>query len=529
MTIATGQLSSRAEQCLREGLARQRAGCTEEALRLFESALHEAPGHPDALYFRAMLYIETGRTDQGIAELEEALRARPDFLAAQVNLGMAWRAAGHYEEAAAAFRKAVAIDPTRAETHAALADSLADCGQPLQAIENYRRAIALSPDDAGLVVRLGVALQQAGAIDDAIHCFERALALDPDDADAHNDLGVALSLLNRTEAAADSFRRAIAASPAHVSAHVNLGLALLRLGEWQKGWAEFEWRLRVPDPNPVQQWDGSPMHGGSLLVQAEQGFGDSLQFCRYVPAVAMRSGARVILEVPAPLVRLLSRLPGAAVVVETGQASERADRRCALASMPLIFATTPQTIPGRVPYLRADADAVAAWRGRLADRGGMTVGLVWGGNPNFGVSARDLVDTRRSVPLSALAPLAEVEGITLVSLQKGPASAQLHYAPPGLRLFDPTAELTDFADTAALVTALDLVISVDTSVAHLTGALGCLGWVLARFDADWRWPWNGDSPWYPTLRQFRQRTRGDWAPVIAAVRDALAQASKSWR
>jgi hypothetical protein len=255
-------------------------------------------------------------------------------------------------------------------------------------------------------------------------------------------------------------------------------------------------------------------------VYAEQGFGDTLQFCRYVPLLA--ATARVILEVPKPLLRLLSALPGVSQAVATGDPLPDFDLYCPLVDLPLAFGTTVATIPNQVPYLQADPDQVTLWRQRVEGLPGLRVGMVWSGAPRPELPKVDNVDHRRSIPLKQLAPLGQVPGVSLVSLQKGDRATQAKLPPPSLTIADWTEELDDFAVTAALIEALDLVISVDTSVAHLAGALGKPVWVLSRYDACWRWLRDRtDSPWYPTAKLFRQPVAGDWASVIAEVTIAL--------
>ena len=269
------------------------------------------------------------------------------------------------------------------------------------------------------------------------------------------------------------------------------------------------------------------MEDRTLLLHAEQGLGDTLQFCRYVPLIA--AGAKTVLEVQAPLVRLLSRLPGVASIVAQGACLPPFDAHCPLLSLPGALGTTLDTIPAATAYLAADPALAAEWSERLAGLAGLRVGIVWAG------SARDdpelaAVDARRSISLEALAPLAGAPGVSFISLQKGEPAAQASRPPLGMALADFTADLDDFEDTAALVANLDLVISVDTAVVHLAGALGKPVWLLNRFDTCWRWLLNrDDSPWYPTLRQFRQSSPGDWTSVIAAVRKALETAGSAAR
>jgi len=266
-------------------------------------------------------------------------------------------------------------------------------------------------------------------------------------------------------------------------------------------------------------WNGEAIGDRVILLHAEQGFGDTLQFCRYVPR--MPDGAKVVLEVQRPLVGLLSRLPGITTIVARGETLPRFDLHCPLMSLPRAFGTTLETIPGTTPYVAADPRRAVSWRERLAGLDGLRVGLVWAGSRRSGPELL-AVDRRRSIGLETMASLGEVPGVSFISLQKGEPGAQSGNPPRGMALQDFTAKLRDFEDTAALIDGLDLVISVDTAVAHLAGALGKPVWLLNRFDTCWRWLLNReDSPWYPLLRQFRQPSSGDWNTPMRAAQDAL--------
>jgi hypothetical protein len=318
------------------------------------------------------------------------------------------------------------------------------------------------------------------------------------------------------------------ASPVHASpndayAHFNRSLSLLALGHYERGWEEYEWRWKsalahVRRDFSAPLWRNDfPLDGKTILVHAEQGLGDALQFCRYVPLLAAR--ATVVLVVPKSLTRLLA---GMAQTVTTGEPLPRFDAWIPMMSLPLAFRTTAETIPSPARYLHADPERIAVWRQRLAPLPGRKVGLVWSGSPRADDPRSRLIDRRRSMALDWLAPLASVPDISLISLQKGEAAVQAQTPPSGMVLHDPSSELQDFADTAALVEALDLVISVDTSVAHLAGALGKPLWVLNRYDQCWCWlAGRTDSPWYASARLFQQKTHGDWTAVIHAVTAAL--------
>jgi tetratricopeptide (TPR) repeat protein len=374
-----------------------------------------------------------------------------------------------------------------------------------------------------------VAAQEIGRHDLAAASLDDAIAINPGPAPYHSALGNALRELGRPGEAIASYRKAIALAPDLIDAHYNIATTLLAEGDLQAGWTEFEWRWKTVYMAGSQrtfkqaQWTGEPARGQTLLIYAEQGFGDSLQFCRYATLAAKR-GLRVILEVQAPLVRLLRTLPGVDQVMALGEPLPDFDVHCPMMSLPLAFATTVETIPGSAAYLRADPMQVAVWQTRLdgMPQRGPRIGLVWAG------SAMLTADRRRSINPEKLAPLFRLSGFHFFSVQKSGQAA-----PSDFPLTDYMDEMDDFADTAALIANLDLVISVDTAVAHLAAALGKPVWLLDRFDHDWRWlTGRRDSPWYPTLRLYRQPQRGDWDAVLAEVLhdlDALPRGPRQTR
>jgi len=472
-----------------------RAGRLAEAERLYRQALALDPGHADSLNLLGVLAQQSGRTGLALDLLGQAIARDPAVAGYHANLGNMLGEAGRLDEAVASFGRALALDPTQPEAHSNLAHALAQLGRLDEAIACCRAALALRPGFAQALYNLGNLLWQAGRLEESVACCRQAVAALPGDAQAHAALGIALRQRGRLADAEASSRTAIALRPDLAEAHTNLAMVLIAQGDYPAGWREYEWRWRTPDFAPglrhfaQPQWRGEVGGGRTLLLHAEQGFGDTLQFCRYAMLAASR-GFRVVLEVQAPLLRLLRGLP-------------------------LALGTTLATVPSALCYLRADAAQAASWRARLdaLDRPGLRVGLVWAGNPRPLSPAAAAVDRRRSVPPAMLAPLVAVPGVHFVSLQKtGPA------APAAFGLTDCMAEVTDFADTAALVQNLDLVISVDTAVAHLAAALGRPVWLLDRFDHCWRWlAGRADSPWYPTLRVYRQPQPDDWASVVADV------------
>jgi hypothetical protein len=420
-----------------------------------------------------------------MAEAEAAFRALPDDAEALSNLGAVLNATQRHGEAEAA----------------------------------CRGAIALQPGFWAAWGNLGTALHRQLRYGAAVAAYAEALRRNPADVNALTNLGVALTEQGRMEAALAVHAAAVALAPDNAAVRCNRALALLAAGDLKQGFAENEWRWQVPGmlPHGVAGpcWQGEDPAERTILVHDEGGYGDTLQFVRYVPLLAAR-GARVVLRVQPPLVRLLARLPGVAAVLPRGAEPPDYDFHCPMLSLPHCFATTLETVPARVPYLRADTARAATWRARLAGAG-LRVGLVWAGASRPRMAVAHAMDTRRSLPAGALAPLADIPGVRFVSLQKD------HPLPDRPVLADPMPECVDFADTAAVVAALDLVIAVDTAVAHLAGALGRPVWLLSRYDSCWRWlHGRRDSPWYPGLRLYRQPAPGEWAPSLREVAADLA-------
>ena len=435
----------------------------------------------------------------------------------------------HADPAAMALALAprLAADPGDDAARLAIATCLWAAGRHRDAVGHYRHLAASHPQDAGIACSLGRALMQTGALAEG-EARLRVVATElPGYAEAQAWWAMALFAQARYAEALAPLDAALALRPGEKQWHMARAEALLALGRWREGWAEHAWRWHGirPDPrrmpmNPLERPDPASWRGRTVLFHAEQGQGDTLQCLRYV-APAIAAGAQVLLEVQPSLLRLAATLPGVAAVVAQGDALPAHDLAIPMFHLPWAFDTTPGE-PPTAPYLHADPTASARWRARLSAIPGRKIGLVWAGEPRPQDPAALATDRRRSIPLAALAPLAAQPGLAFISLQKGTAAAQPR--PPGLLLHDWVAELADFADTAALMDGLDLVISVDTAPLHLAGALGRPAWLLNRSDSCWRWLRDrDDSPWYPSLRQFRQPAPGDWSAVIGRVAAALAE------
>ena len=470
----------------------------EEAFAAYREALRLHPGHPDAAVNLGALLVSCGDASAALPDLEAALREDPQSIAVQNALAVALRQSGREAQAEPLLRRVVAQAPEFAEAWNNLATVLKDLGQLDEAESCARRATQRRDDYGQAFLTLGTLLLQRARHAEAQLAYQRAVELLPDDA----------------------------------GARWNLGLVRLALGDLAAGFSLFEERLHLPQAGHLYPDFGAPLWQGEslvdrrLLLYAEQGLGDTLQFIRYAPLLAAR-GARLVVRCPMPLVSLLREVPGVEQVIAEGEALMQVDYVCPMMSLAQRFGTTLDNIPAQVPYLRVPAESAARWRQRLgAAEGRLRVGLVWAGVPRPKDFEANRIDRRRSLPLASLAPLLEVDGIEFHSLQKGAGVAQLALSPLASRLIDWSGQLNDFADTAALLQQLDLLISVDTAVVHLAGALGRPVWVLSRFDGCWRWLLQrDDSPWYPTLRLFRQREPDSWLATMAEVRLALL----AWR
>ena len=453
-----------------------------------------------------------------------------DSLLAQ---GCAYYQAGRLADAEAAFRALAAAGPADATALSNLGGVLNEQHRYAEGEATCRQALARCRDNPSAWSNLGVALHAEQRRDEAVAAYAEAIRRRPNDANTLTNLGVALTEQGRVALALQVHDAALSVAPGDADVRCNRALALLTAGQFARGFAENEWRWQarsmLPHGVPGPCWPGDDPAGRRVLLHCEGGFGDTLQFVRYAPMLAAR-GAVVLLRVKKALVRLLRRMPWAEEVVAESDPLPGFDVRCPLLSLPYHFGTTLQTVPADVPYLAVDRERAAAWRARLAGEA-LTVGLVWAGASRPGMAVAHAMDRRRSLPLAAFAPLGAVAGVRLVSLQAGEARGEAR--PPGLDLIDPMGKCLDFDDTAAIVAGLDLVISVDTAVAHLAGALGKPVWLLSRYDACWRWMHHRrDSPWYPGMRIYRQPAPAAWEPVLdelaADLGRAAAHASSSF-
>jgi hypothetical protein len=439
-------------------------------------------------YQSAVQSHQAGDLRQAEHIYREILNDLPDHADALHMLGVISYQLGDYNSAISCFLKTIQVNPSSAEAYYDLGNAYLEKGLPEETINSYRKAIDLNPDFPEAHCNMGLVLHGKGDIAEAINCYRKAIQLDSEFA----------------------------------YAHWNLSHALLLTGSFKEGWREYEWRRTMEDYDQdvflKPLWDGRDVPGSTILIHSEQGLGDTLQFIRYVPLVAQR-GAKIIVECSKKLKSLLQGVEGISGVVDYDEQAMKFDVHYPLLSLPFLFDTTLETIPSKVPYIWADTPLAQKWKNSVQDDNArIKIGLVWSGYPHY---ERDL---ERSCSLETFAPLAQFKDIAFYSLQKGKASEEAKNPPKGMRLIDLTEEIHDFSDTAALMENLDLLISVDTAVAHLAGALGKPVWTLLPFVPDWRWMLHRkDSPWYPTMRLFRQPSPGDWKSVIAEVSGELRQ------
>jgi tetratricopeptide (TPR) repeat protein len=528
-------------------------GRLHDAEKLYRTVLQQNPRHAGALYLLGLIAVATKRYQRGADLIGRSIRSNPDFPPAYCNLGLALSALNRPTEALAQFDAALARDPAFAEAYYNRGVLLKDLGRHLAAIESFDRALALRPSDAESLNNRGLVLNTEKRHAEALADFDKAIALRPNFAETHSNRGMTLTLLkrpaealasfdralalqrdlpevwcnrgdalhelDRPEDAVASFDQAIALKPDFAEAHFGRGLSLLMAGRYAEGFREHEWRHRRPGvaagPSFRQPlWLGeSDLAGRTLFIHPELYLGDMVQFCRYAP-LATAHGAKVVLAVQHPLRALLGSLGPDIVVVEEGETPPGFDLHCPLLSLPLAFRTTLENIPAPVPYLRAEPARTDEWKQRIGERG-RKIGICWQGSASR-------VELDRSFPVTAFAAVSRLPEVRLISLQTGFGLEQLAGLPEGLQVehFVDTSDsgLRPIAVLAAMMANLDLVITTDTVVAHIAGALGLPAWVVLKQVPDWRWGRQGDTtPWYPTLRLFRQQRRGDWTGVFEAI------------
>jgi len=507
------------------GNALQLDGRLEDAVDAFKRAMEIAPDQAEAANNLASALNELERFDEAIEACEQAIKLTPGLGVAHSNLGNALAGLERMDEAIASYKRALEINPADAAAYYNLGNAYSNLNDLEGALEQYRKSVALDNANAEKHYNFANTALALDMFDDAVEAFGKAIEIDPDYIDAHCNLGATLQKMGRTGDAIASLERAITDEPDSPDLHWNLSLALLQHGDYGRGWAEYEWRWKTPTflafarDFGKPRWQGEDLTGKTIFIDTEQGFGDGIMFSRYAPLVAERGG-RVILECRPQLNRLFESLDGVVELVDLGAEPPEYDLHAPLMSLPYLFETTMETLPASVPYLTVPEGTPVD--SRIAEAEGLSIGIVWAGSPTR-------VDNhKRSCELADFAPLFAVPGTRFFSLQVGPFQDQLNDADNSAGVIDLADDLNDFGDTAAAIQALDLVISVDTGVLHLAGALGKTAWSLMSKPTGFLWQdERADSAWYPTLKLFRQSDPGDWGPVFDAAAKELAALAKN--
>ncbi len=537
-------------QAFNEALALHRQGRLREAEKIYARVLKAAPDHFDALNLLGAVKAQLGHMGEAQRLLNAAVKINPQAPPAWLHLGEVLHALKRDKEALECFDKARALVPDDIDILNRHANALLSAGRPREALAEFEAVLARAPQhvearlncgiahaalgdskaalaefDLALSIvaahplaqyNRGIALYELGKYADAVAAQDAALAVAPDLAGAWLNRGRALAALNRLDEAIESYGKAKALRKDDADADFMAALALLTLGDYRRGFEKYEARWRRSGMPPQKSrgrplWLGEyPLARKTILLHAEQGLGDAIQFARYVPLLAA-SGARVVLEVQAELVPLMASLAGAATVIASGATLPPFDVHCPLGSLPLAFKTEPATVPAKIPYLAADADHLTKWSARIGALPPPRIAIAWSGNPSH------MNDRNRSIAFSALAPLFAVAA-RFISIQRDVRTEDAAPLAAEARVTHVGGELADFSTAAAVVALVDLVIAVDTAVANLAGAMGRPVWVMLPFAPDWRWTLSGETtPWYPTARLFRQASLGDWDAVIARV------------
>lgn len=532
-------------------------GRFRDSANLLETITAARPDVPDAHNNLGVAYKALGEWEPAMRAFQAAIKANPEYSQAFFNLGAVLDERELPADAEKCYRRGLELNPADRQMRSALAETLGRqqkwedaeaCYRQLavgesdnpdlqvrlgfvlvrqdrldEAVELFQKVLAAKPDYHEIHNNLGYIYERQGRLDDAIAATGRALELCPDYAEGHNNLGTALKSLGRLDEACSSFRQALTLRPDFPLAEFNLGTTLLLQGDLTGGWPGYDRRSDTLDVPPVSygkpRWDGSPLDGRTILLAAEQGLGDTIQFIRYAPLI-QKTASRVIVHCPRPLAKLLDGCDGIDQLIFEGDELPDFEIEAPLLSLPRILGTTAETIPADVPYLAANDDLVAKWQKWRADIDGFTVGICWQGNRDYPR------DNERSPRLQAFAPLAAIPGVKLVSLQKGDGCEQI--SDVGFDVIEPGDDFDGaagaFMDTAALMMNLDLIVTSDTAIPHLAGALGVPVWLALPFLPDWRWLLDReDSPWYPSMRLFRQPAIGDWDTPLANIAKALQE------
>jgi len=495
-----------------------------EALALTDKAIAIKPDFPDAVFNRGYIFKLQGNHKGSEESFRRFIELKSDHAEAYLGLGLALQEQGRPKEAEEYYRQALVLNPNHTEVYLALGNALKELGRTDEAIESYHQTLRIDPNHAECWKGLGMVLKEQGKMQESLKCYDKALSLDPKNVETWISIGNLKKAMGDLSGSIENYRQTLEIAPAEGRVHSFLALALLLAGDFDAGWEEYEWRWEIEPLCAAKRhysaprWNGEPLNGKRIFLYGEQGFGDILQFVRYV-RLLKDVGARIFLECYQELIPIISRMSEIDAVVVPNHHIPAFDYHCPLMSLPYIFKTNLNSIPANVPYLSACSEKKMRIEEMRNEKSLLTshssllnVGIVWAGNPDH------KKDRERSIPLSQLAPILNTPGVKFFSLQVGVHAKDIQESCAFGDIVDLSPELKNFDDTAAAMSALDLIISVDTAAAHLAGALGRPVWIMLQFAPDFRWLWGReDSPWYPSARLFRQSAHNQWEPVIQQI------------
>lgn len=481
------------------------------------------PDNVNSLFLNGVTNAQAGNFTIAIQYFQEVIENNPNHIGAYYNLGNVYRDTGHIDKAVSCYKKVIQLNPMYSDAYVNLGILFRVKGNIDLELGCYQKAIQINPNAIGAYYNLGHAYREIGRFDESLACYQKVLQLDPNNVNAYMNLGLVLRIKGRHRETKECYQKVIELEPDNAAAHWNLSNVLLLLCDFKRGWKEYVWLWMTEDYIKHQRnfsqpsWQGQDIRGSTILLYSDYGFGDTIQFIRYVPLVE-QLGATVIVQCQRELTSLLKSVDGLQNMIADGSSLPDFDLQCSLMKLPVIFNTGLENIPSKVPYIKSDPILEKKWCNKLLyDNSKIKVGLVWAG-----ISTPKMYSS-----LEMFSSFAQLDGITFYSLQKGAPAKQSENPPIGMRLIDYTNDFKDFSDTAAFIQNLDLVITVDTAVAHLSGALGKPVWTLLPFVPDWRWFLEReDSPWYPTMRLFRQPSLGDWKSVIEMILKELGRKIK---
>lgn len=493
----------------------QNRGETDKSIECFKKALISTPASPELNYNLANILYETGHIDEAIVHYRFAISLAPDLKSAYNNIAVALKETGRLDEAIDYIEQILKIEPCYADAYMTMGNIFTDMRQWDKAIDSYRKALETEPQNHNAFYNMANINKIRGNIVEAIALYREALRLKPDYSDAWNNLGAAFKSCGNVSEAIECYRKAIELSPDNEDAHLNYAITLLLTGNFEEGWKEYEWRLKTKNVyyrKNLMEWDGAELNGKTILLYADQGYGDTIQCARYIPLLKAMGAGKIVLECQPELISLMSSISCIDSIMQRKAGINGFDLCCALFSLPLIFKTNLENIPASVPYLTTPEQSIKKWSDRLKPHKNMLrIGLIWAGSPAY------QEDKLRSLNLKTFLPLLKLkeDKVIFFSLQKGPAAKEILDVPENSRPIDLSGEINDFSDTAAIMEQLSLIITVDTASAHLAGALGKPVWTLLPEDPDWRWLLEREeSAWYPTMKLFRKDREGDWHSLV---------------